>query len=44
MTNSFSWFKLSIWLVIVILFGLSSMLWLNTPELFEYFNMAFCAH
>ena len=29
---------------IVLLFGLAILLWLNTPELFEYFNQAFCAH
>ena len=44
MTDSFSWLKFSIWLGLILLFGLSSLLWLNTPELFEYFNMAFCAH
>ncbi|WP_257222214.1 MULTISPECIES: hypothetical protein [unclassified Acinetobacter] len=44
MTNAFSWLKLSITLGLIFLFTLSAVLWLNTPELFEYFNMAFCAH
>mgnify|MGYP001561832743 CR=1 FL=1 len=44
MTNTFSWLTLSIWVTIILMFGLSVFLWFNTPELFEYFNMAFCAH
>ena len=44
MTNSFSWLKLGIILGLIVLFTLSAVLWLSTPELFEYFNMAFCAH
>ncbi|WP_265735888.1 MULTISPECIES: hypothetical protein [unclassified Acinetobacter] len=44
MTNSFLWLKCSIGLAMVALFGLSIALWFNTPDLFEYFNQAFCAH
>lgn len=44
MTNTFSWLKISIVLGLIFLFALSTLLWLSTPELFAYFNMAFCAH
>ena len=44
MTNSFVWLKWGIGISIVALFGLAISLWLNTPDLFEYFNQAFCAH
>lgn len=36
--------KLSIALGIVLLMSLSIFLWMQTPQLFEYFNQAFCAH
>jgi hypothetical protein len=26
------------------LFSVAILLWLQTPQLFEYFNQAFCAH
>ena len=42
--SAFPWLKLGITLGLIILFSLSAVLWLSTPELFEYFNMAFCAH
>ncbi|MDH0826436.1 MULTISPECIES: hypothetical protein [Acinetobacter] len=44
MTNSFLWLKCGIGISIVALFALAISLWLNTPDLFEYFNQAFCAH
>ncbi|WP_257231741.1 hypothetical protein [Acinetobacter sp. YH12023] len=44
MTNSILWFRLSIALSILALLALSIGLWSQTPELFEYFNQAFCAH
>ncbi len=44
MIDTDRWFKLAVWSVIILVLLLSSLLWLNTPELFEYFNMAFCAH
>lgn len=44
MTDTLAWLKLSIWIGIIVFLGLSFLLWINTPELFEYFNMAFCAH
>ena len=44
MTDSLLWLKASIALGIIILLSLAIGLWFNTPELFEYFNNAFCAH
>ncbi len=44
MTNSFSWLKTLIIIAIILLLGLAIILWLNTPYLFDYFNMAFCPH
>ncbi len=44
MTDTLAWLKISIWIGIIVLLGLSILLWMRTPELFEYFNMAFCAH
>ena len=44
MTDSFSWLKISVIAGIILLMGLAIILWINTPELFDYFNMAFCAH
>ena len=41
---SFSWLKAVLWIGLVIIFSLAIVLWMNTPDLFEYFNMAFCAH
>ncbi|MFC2994728.1 hypothetical protein ACFODO_05445 [Acinetobacter sichuanensis] len=38
------WLKISIVFGVVALFTLAAILWSHTPELFEYFNMAFCAH
>jgi hypothetical protein len=44
MTDSLLKLKLSIVVAILLLLALSIGLWLHTPELFEYFNQAFCAH
>ncbi len=39
-------FGLKVILVVMMigLFSLAILLWLQTPQLFEYFNQAFCAH
>lgn len=39
-------FLLKLWIAIsmVLLFTLSIVLWSQTPQLFRYFNQAFCAH
>lgn len=40
-----SWpLKWALGCMLVLLLLLSVSLWLNTPDLFEYFNQAFCAH
>ena len=44
MINSLLNFKVLLTLAITALFGLSIFLWMQTPQLFEYFNQAFCAH
>ena len=44
MINSLLNFKVLLTLAITALFGLSIFLWAQTPQLFEYFNQAFCAH
>lgn len=44
MTDSRGMLKISIAGVIVLLLILSIGLWIQTPQLFEYFNQAFCAH
>ncbi|EXA67304.1 putative membrane protein [Acinetobacter baumannii 348935] len=44
MTNSTFLLKLSIAVAMVLLLSISLWLWSQTPELFEYFNQAFCAH
>ena len=43
MTNLMT-LKIAITLGTLLMLSLSIVLWLNTPELFEYFNQAFCAH
>ena len=42
--SSFSWLKAVLWVGLIIIFSFAILLWINTPDLFEYFNMAFCAH
>lgn len=44
MTDSTFLLKLSIAVTMVLLLAISLLLWSQTPELFEYFNQAFCAH
>lgn len=44
MTSSSLLFKLLLLTIIVLCFALAGVLWGNTPELFDYFNQAFCAH
>lgn len=44
MTDSLFWMKFLIRCGIVILFAIALSLWIKTPQLFEYFNQAFCAH
>ncbi|MEK5755944.1 MULTISPECIES: hypothetical protein [Acinetobacter] len=44
MTDSTFLLKLSIAVAMVLLLSISLWLWSQTPELFEYFNQAFCAH
>lgn len=44
MTNSLLGLKIWIALAVLLLLGLAIYLWMKTPELFEYFNQAFCAH
>ena len=44
MTNHSLWLKIAITFGIITLLSLAIGLWFNTPELFEYFNNAFCAH
>jgi hypothetical protein len=36
--------KISIAAAIVLLLAIAILLWVKTPQLFEYFNQAFCAH
>lgn len=36
--------KIILYIAIIALLGLSLILWFNTPDLFTYFNQAFCAH
>ncbi|MEG2358624.1 MULTISPECIES: hypothetical protein [unclassified Acinetobacter] len=44
MTDSMLGLKLAIAGALIALFALAIALWLQTPQLFEYFNQAFCAH
>ncbi|CAM2817782.1 hypothetical protein [Acinetobacter celticus] len=44
MTDSMLGLKLAITGAILLLFIIAIALWLRTPELFDYFNQAFCAH
>ena len=44
MTNSLFNFKVLLALAVIALFVFSIFLWMQTPQLFEYFNQAFCAH
>ncbi|MDY6487543.1 MAG: hypothetical protein ACN6NY_09660 [Acinetobacter faecalis] len=44
MTDSLFWIKSFICCGIIFLFAIAILLWLKTPQLFEYFNQAFCPH
>ncbi|MFV5490651.1 hypothetical protein [Acinetobacter sp. ASP199] len=44
MTDSNFVLRLMIGMSLVLLFVLSILLWSQTPQLFEFFNQAFCAH
>lgn len=44
MTKSILNLKVFTVLTIALLLALSILLWMNTPDLFEYFNQAFCSH
>ncbi|WP_284729901.1 hypothetical protein [Acinetobacter sp. ANC 5378] len=44
MTDSLLGLKILIGLAVVGLLGLAILLWFKTPQLFEYFNQAFCPH
>ncbi|MGX5699305.1 hypothetical protein ACWKWF_06840 [Acinetobacter kookii] len=44
MTDSMLGLKILIAAAIVLLLAIAIMLWVQTPQLFEYFNQAFCAH
>lgn len=44
MTDSMLGLKLTILAIAVAFWALAIALWMKTPQLFEYFNQAFCAH
>ena len=44
MTDSLFGLKDMIALAVIGLLSLAILLWLKTPQLFEYFNQAFCPH
>lgn len=44
MTDSMLGLKILIAAAIALLLAIALMLWVQTPQLFEYFNQAFCAH
>lgn len=44
MINSTLMFKIAFGLTVMVLLILSLLLWSNTPQLFDSFNQAFCAH
>lgn len=44
MTNSDFWLKSSITVMVIFFMVLAIGLWWQTPEMFEYFNQAFCTH
>jgi hypothetical protein len=44
MTNLDRNFSIMLMLLITFLMSASLFIWLQTPDLFEYFNQAFCAH
>ncbi|WP_407308282.1 hypothetical protein [Acinetobacter sp.] len=44
MTDSLFGLKAMIAVVVIGLISLAILLWFKTPQLFEYFNQAFCPH
>lgn len=44
MTDSLRGLKILIGLIVVGLLSLAILLWFKTPQMFEYFNQAFCPH
>lgn len=44
MIDSMLGLKILIAAAIALLLAIAIMLWVQTPQLFEYFNQAFCAH
>ncbi|WP_165493964.1 hypothetical protein [Acinetobacter sp. ANC 4178] len=42
--SSVFWIKTSVVMLIISLLALAIILWMQTPQLFEYFNQAFCPH
>ncbi|ENX34826.1 hypothetical protein F889_01464 [Acinetobacter colistiniresistens] len=44
MMNIERYFKLILLVCLVGLISISILIWFQTPDLFEYFNQAFCAH
>ena len=44
MTDSMLGLKILIAAAIALLLAIAIMLWVQTPQLFEYFNQAFCEH
>ena len=44
MTNIERHFKWLLFVTLLCLTSLSIIIWFQTPDLFEYFNQAFCAH
>ncbi|WP_165815680.1 hypothetical protein [Acinetobacter sp. AM] len=42
--SSVFWIKTSVVMLILSLLTLAIILWMQTPQLFEYFNQAFCPH
>ena len=44
MTDSLRGLKILIGLAVLSLLSLAILLWFKTPQMFEYFNQAFCPH
>ncbi|MGA9699354.1 MULTISPECIES: hypothetical protein [Acinetobacter] len=44
MTDSLRGLKILIGLAVLGLLSLAILLWFKTPQMFEYFNQAFCPH
>lgn len=44
MIKSIDWLRVTISLGVIVLISLAIILWAMNPDLFLYFNQAFCAH